>query len=93
MPFHEALVEGIVVGDDALMERYLDGDTLSFEELEAGLAGGVASGAVFPVICASSATGVGIDRLATILAELCPSPADAPAGEGVGRRHADRCRL
>jgi elongation factor G len=76
---HEALVEGIVVGDDGLMERYLDGDTLSFEELEASLAGGVASAAVFPVICASSTTGVGIDRLATILAELCPSPAVRPA--------------
>ena len=75
---HEALVEGIVVGDDALMERYLDGDTLSFEELEASLAGGVASAAVFPVICASSTTGVGIDRLATILAELCPSPTMRP---------------
>jgi elongation factor G len=75
---HEALVEGIVVGDDGLMERYLEGDTLSFEELEASLAGGVASAAVFPVICASSTTGVGIDRLATILAELCPSPAVRP---------------
>ncbi|HEX4245572.1 MAG TPA: elongation factor G, partial [Acidimicrobiales bacterium] len=75
---HEALVEGIVVGDDALMERYLDGDTLSFEELEASLAGGVASASVYPVICASSATGVGIDRLATMLAELCPSPALRP---------------
>jgi len=75
---HEALVEGIVVGDDALMERYLDGDTLSFEELEASLAGGVASANVFPVICASSVTGVGIDRLATVLAELCPSPSVRP---------------
>jgi elongation factor G len=75
---HETLVEGIVVGDDDLMERYLDGDTLSFEELEASLAGGVASATVFPVICASSTTGVGIDRLATILAELCPSPAVRP---------------
>ena len=30
---HDALVEGIVVADDALMERYLDGDTIAFEEL------------------------------------------------------------
>ena len=34
---HDALVEGIVVADDALMERYLEGDTPSFEELEAVL--------------------------------------------------------
>ena len=46
---HEQLVEGIVVGDDDLMERYLDGETLDYAELEKSLAGGVASGAVFPV--------------------------------------------
>ncbi len=75
---HEALVEGIVVGEDALMERYLDGDTLSFEELETSLAGGVSAAAVFPVICVSATTGVGIDRLVNIVAELCPPPTARP---------------
>ncbi|MHB8328861.1 MAG: elongation factor G [Acidimicrobiales bacterium] len=70
----EHLVEGIVVGDDALMERYLEGDIPSTEELEGTLAGGVAQGLVFPVVCGSAATGVGIDRLATLLAEIAPSP-------------------
>ncbi|HVX22460.1 MAG TPA: elongation factor G [Acidimicrobiales bacterium] len=71
---HEQLVEGIVVGDDDLMARYLDGEAISRDELEASLAGGVASGAVFPVLCCSGATGVGVDRLARLLVELCPSP-------------------
>jgi len=66
----EQLVEGIVVGDDALMERYLDGETPTTEELEATLASGVAEGLVFPVVCGSAATGVGIDRLASLLAEI-----------------------
>jgi len=74
----EQLVEGIVVGDDALMERYLDGDVPSSEELEATLASGVAQGLVFPVVCASAVTGVGIDRLATLLAEIAPSPDKRP---------------
>ena len=55
----EQLVEGIVVGDDALMERYLDGEMPSSEELEHTLAPGVADGLVFPVVCGSAATGVG----------------------------------
>ncbi len=74
----EQLVEGIVVADDALMERYLDGDVPSTEELESTLAGGVAEGVVFPVVCGSATTGVGIDRLASLLAEIAPSPDARP---------------
>jgi len=77
----EQLVEGIVVGDDALMERYLDGETPSGAELEATLAHGVAQGLVFPVVCGSAVTGVGIDRLATLLAEIAPSPDSRPPVE------------
>ncbi|MGH9030248.1 MAG: GTP-binding protein, partial [Acidimicrobiales bacterium] len=74
----EQLVEGIVVGDDALMERYLEGDIPSSQELEAALASGVADGVVFPVVCASAATTVGIDRLASLIAEIAPSPDKRP---------------
>ncbi len=70
----EQLVEGIVVADDGLMERYLEGDVPTTEELEATLAVGVAQGVVFPVVCGSATTGVGIDRLASLLAEIAPSP-------------------
>ena len=69
---HEQLVEGIVVGDDDLMERYLNGETLDYTELEKSLAGGVASASVFPVLCCSAASGVGVDRLARLIEELCP---------------------
>ncbi|MDA8080714.1 MAG: elongation factor G, partial [Actinomycetota bacterium] len=80
----EQLLEGIVVGDDSLMERYLDGESPSSEELEATLAQGVASGTVFPVVCASASTGVGIDRVAALLAELAPSPTDRPPRDAQG---------
>ncbi len=71
---HEQLVEGIVVGDDDLMARYLDGESITRDELETTLASGVAAGTVFPVLCCAGATGVGVDRLARLLVELCPSP-------------------
>jgi elongation factor G len=76
---HDTLVEGIVVGDDTLLERYLDGDVPSFEELEHVLADGVAAGLVFPVTCGSATSGVGVDRLVGYLCELGPSPAARPA--------------
>ncbi|MHB8682111.1 MAG: elongation factor G [Acidimicrobiales bacterium] len=74
----EQLVEGIVVGDDTLMERYLEGDVPSTEELEATLAGGVSGGLVFPVVVGSATTLVGIDRLASLLSEIAPSPDSRP---------------
>jgi elongation factor G len=69
----EQLVEGIVLADDELMSRYLDGDTLSMEELEAALSLGLADGSVVPVVCVSGETGIGVDRLASLLSELAPS--------------------
>jgi elongation factor G len=77
----EQLVEGIVVGDDELMERYLEGDVPSSFELEGTLATEVAQGLVVPVVCGSAATGVGVDRLASLLAEIAPAPESRPPAE------------
>jgi len=75
---HDNLVEGIVVADDALTERYLEGETISPRELEDTLAKGIAAASVFPVICGSATGLIGIDRLAAFLCEVGPSPLDRP---------------
>jgi elongation factor G len=74
----DSLVEGIVVADDDLMERYLEGETLGLKELQETLAQGVVDGTVFPVACGSATNLVGIDRLAQLLCEIGPSPLDRP---------------
>jgi elongation factor G len=68
----DALIEGIVVADDAMMERYLEGDVPPAAELETTLAAGVAAGTVFPVLCGSASNGVGLDRLLTFVTEIPP---------------------
>jgi elongation factor G len=68
----EQLVEGIVLADDDLTSRYLDGDTLSMAELEGALTIGLADGSVVPVVCVSGETGIGVDRLASLLSEIAP---------------------
>ena len=78
---HDNLVEGIVVADDDLMERYLEGETPSFEELEHTLAHGVASGSVFPVVCGSATANIAVDRLADFICEIGPAPGDRPPVE------------
>jgi elongation factor G len=76
---HDALVEGIVVADDGLMERYLEGDVIGFEELAKTLAQGVAAASVFPVVCGSATKGVAVDRLADFICEIGPAPTERPA--------------
>jgi elongation factor G len=78
---HDALIEGIVVGDDDLMERYLADETIPTAELAHALADGVASGSVFPVLCGSATKLVGVDRLAHFVIEEGPAPT-AAAGDG-----------
>lgn len=78
---HDNLVEGIVVADDTLLERYLEGEVPSLDELEHTLAVGVDDASVFPVICGSATARVGIDRLADFVCEIGPSPLDRPPVE------------
>ncbi|MEX1008175.1 MAG: elongation factor G [Acidimicrobiia bacterium] len=71
---HDALVEGIVVGDDDLMERYLSDEPIDTTELAGALALGVASGSVYPVLCGSATKAIGVDRLAHFIATEGPPP-------------------
>src|SRR5205085_5779805 len=74
----DSLVEGIVVADDDLMERYLEGESLEPKELREALAKGVNDGTVFPVATGSATKLIGIHRLASLIAEVGPSPLDRP---------------
>jgi elongation factor G len=77
---HDALVEGIVVADDDLMERYLGDEAIDYKELAGALAKGIASAAVFPVLCGSATRLIGVDRLCRFIADEAPPP--AAAGDG-----------
>ncbi len=72
------LVEGIVVADDDLTERYLEGESIGLDELERTLHDGIALATVFPVVVGSATTEIGVDRLADFLVESGPSPLDRP---------------
>jgi elongation factor G len=78
---HDALIEGIVVADDDLTERYLADEQISVPELEHALATGIAEASVFPVLCGSATRLIGIDRLAHFIVEEGPPP-DVAASDG-----------
>jgi elongation factor G len=66
---HEHLVEGIVVGDEALTEAYLDGRVPGPDELEATLVHELDAGEVIPVLVGSALRDIGVDRLASFVCE------------------------
>jgi elongation factor G len=68
-----SLIEAIVVADDSLTERYLEGDVPTMDELEPALAEMMIEGRIVPVTCGSARLGVGVDRLATLLDEIAVS--------------------
>lgn len=74
----EALVEGIVVADDDLLESYLDGQIPDFATLETVLGKGVAGSSVFPVVCGSATVPIAVDRLCNYICEIGPSPEQRP---------------
>jgi elongation factor G len=76
---HDEVVEAIVVGDDSMLERFLDGDEPSLAELERTLEHEIVERTAFPVLEGSAITGVGIDRLCDYLCEIGPPPGDRPA--------------
>jgi elongation factor G len=83
-------MEAVAESDDKLLERYLEAGTLSAEELKAGLKRGVLGGRVVPVLCGSALKNIGIQPLLDLLTDVCPSPADRPAVEGLDPKSGER---
>jgi elongation factor G len=72
----EALIENIAEADDALVERYLEGETLSEEDLRNALRKGTLARTFTPVFCGSSTRNIGIDLLMDVIVAAMPSPFD-----------------
>ncbi len=79
----EKLVENIAEADDTLLERYLEGESISDDELKNALKKGTISRIFSPVLCASAIKAVGIDLLMDFIVNCMPSPADRPARTGI----------
>ena len=74
----ERLVEAVAESDDDLATRYLEGETITQEELSTAVKRGVLSGEIVPVMVGSATAPVGVEELLDAMVELLPSPADLP---------------
>src|SRR3954468_15009446 len=72
--YREKLMDEVAEVSDALMERYLEGDEISHEEIVAALKDGTNHGGIFPVVCGVATRNLGTNRLLDAVVEDLPSP-------------------
>lgn len=89
----DALIENIAEADDALLEKYLDGNPLTDEDLKQGLRAGTLNRTFVPVLCGSATRNIGIDRLMDFINDCLPSPVDRGPKFGIDPDTGERLEL
>jgi len=80
--YREQLVESISSHDDALMEKYLEGEEISEAELKAALRTATIDGNLVPILCGSAFKNKGVQPLLDAVIDYLPSPVDLPPVKG-----------
>jgi len=80
--FHNQMVETIVENDDELLHKYMEGETISPQELRTSLRKSTIALKVFPVICGSAFKNKGVQPLLDAVVDFLPSPLDIPPVKG-----------
>jgi elongation factor G len=91
--FRLQLIEIIAETDDVLLEKFLEGETPTIEELKAGIRQATIDLKVFPVICGSAFKNKGIQTLLDAVVDYLPSPLDKPPVEGINPAHPSKIEI
>ena len=75
---HSALVEKAAESDEALMELFFSNDSLTEDEIKKGIAKGIRTRGLFPVLCLSAKHNIGVDSLLEFIVNEAPSISDMP---------------
>ena len=81
--WREKLVEAVAETDEELMERYLEGDEISQEELKAAIRKATCAAEFYPVLCGSAFKNKGVQLMLDAVVDYLPSPLDVPAIKGI----------
>jgi elongation factor G len=79
----ELLVEEVCTYDEQLMDKYLGGEELSLEELQAGIRKACIEIKMIPVLCGSAFKNKGVQNLLDAVVDYMPSPNDVPPISGM----------
>ncbi len=81
--YHNQMVEAIAETDEALFEKYCEGEELSVEELKTALRKATINNLLVPVCCGTSYKNKGVQKLLDAVIDYMPSPLDIPAIKGI----------
>ena len=85
--FYAELVEKAVECDEATMEKYLNGQEVSIEELKVAIRKGVIANELYPVLCGSVLQNIGVQLALDAVVDYLPSPLDVPSVFGTDVRN------
>ena len=77
--YRDQLIEAAVESDDALLEKFLDGISLSDEEVFALVKQGISTGTIIPILCGSATKNIGVQTLLSAIVDYMPDPCTATA--------------
>jgi elongation factor G len=80
--FHTKLVEAVAEADEDLIEKYLEGEPLTVDEMKQALRKGTIAGSVVPVLCGSAYKNKGVQPLLDAVLEYLPAPSDVESVPG-----------
>jgi len=80
--WREKLVEAAAESDETLMNKYLEGNELTEEEIQKALRNRTIAGEIQPMLCGTAFKNKGVQRMLDAVIEYLPSPVDIPPVEG-----------
>nr|WP_280926728.1 elongation factor G [Rothia dentocariosa] len=80
--YRAELIEAVAESSEELMEKYLEGEELTIDDLKAGIRQLTINGEAFPVLCGSAFKNRGVQPMLDAVIEYLPSPLDVPDVEG-----------
>ena len=81
--YREKLLDAVAEFDDQVMEKYLNGQSLTEEEVRRAIRAGTIAMKIIPVLCGSSFKNKGVQQLLDGVVEFLPSPLDIPSVTGL----------
>jgi elongation factor G len=81
--WREKLIEAAAEGSEASMEKYLEGEALSEDEIKAGIRARTLKSEITPMLCGSAFKNKGVQAMLDAVLDYMPSPVDVPAIKGI----------
>ncbi|MCQ2475818.1 MAG: elongation factor G [Clostridia bacterium] len=81
--YHDDMVEHVAEQDDELLEKYLEGETLTIDEIKSCIRKATLANQMVPVVCGTSYRNKGVQLLLDAVVDYMPAPTDVPSITGV----------